>query len=263
MTASQHSFDPGYYAPLFAIEDRHFWFRARNRIIATLAGQITTNLPPGYRVLEVGCGTGNVLRVLQKVCSDGVVVGMDLFAEGLQYARGRTDCPLVQGNIQKPPFGASFDLIGIFDVMEHLPDDEQLLSDLYKILTPGGTLLLTVPAHPSLWSYFDEAARHCRRYEPGELKRKLIRTGYRIDYITQYMSIIFPVVWLRRRLEALISRFRARDADLKHYMTRHELQIVPIINELLTLLLAPETLVIARRRQLPIGTSLIAIARKD
>ncbi|HYN88796.1 MAG TPA: class I SAM-dependent methyltransferase, partial [Ardenticatenaceae bacterium] len=153
-------YDPQHFAPLFAIEDRHFWFRSRNRVIAAVARQLTADLNARYRVLEVGCGTGNVLRVLERVCARGTVMGMDLFAEGLSYARARTTCTLLQGDMRRPPFDAEFDLIGLFDVLEHLPDDVQVLRDLYAMLAPGGRLLMTVPAGPSLWSYFDEASGH-------------------------------------------------------------------------------------------------------
>src|SRR5439155_5457643 len=145
----------------------------------------------------------NVLRILQRACRNGSVIGMDLFAEGLRYARERTHCPLVQGDLRSHCFGAQFDLIGLFDVLEHVPDDTHVLRDLHTMLRPGGALLLTVPAHPCLWSYFDVAAHHCRRYEPAVLERRLIDTGYRVDYLTQYMVSIFPLVWLGRRPAAL------------------------------------------------------------
>jgi len=260
---ANRSYDPTYFAPLFAIEDRHFWFRARNRVISTLVRQITAGLSSGYWVLEVGCGTGNVLRVLEQACPDGVVVGIDLFAEGLQYARQRTSCPLLQGDMHAPPFGTQFDLIGLFDLLEHLPDDMQVLRDVHAMLASGGTLLLTVPAHPSLWSYFDEASRHCQRYELAELRNKLIRTGYRIEYLTQYMASIYPLVWLGRRLTAMIDRRPTGDADRTHDLASSELRIMPVVNDLLAWLLAQEARVIARRRSLPIGTSLLAVARKE
>ena len=262
-SATHGSYDPSYFAPLFAIEDRHFWFRARNRVISTLVSQITAGLASGYRVLEVGCGTGNVLRVLEQACPRGLVVGMDLFAEGLQYARQRMSCPLVQGDMHAPPFGTPFDLIGLFDLLEHLPDDVQVLSNLHVMLAPEGALLLTVPAHPSLWSYFDEASHHCRRYELAELESKLIRTGYRVEYLTQYMVSIFPMVWLGRRLAALFDRRPAGDASCTHDLASRDLRIVPVVNDLLAWLLAQEARVIARRCLLPIGTSLLAVGRKD
>ncbi len=260
---AQRSYDPAYFERLFAIEDRHFWFHTRNRVIATVVGQITAGLAPGYRVLEVGCGTGNVLRVLEQACPRGTVVGMDLFAEGLQYAHQRTNCPLVQGDMHTPPFGTQFDLIGLFDLLEHLPDDMQVLRGLHAMLAFGGVLLLTVPAHPALWSYFDEASHHCRRYELAELERKLIRTGYRIEYLTQYMASIYPLVWLGRRLTALIDRRPASGAGRTHDLASRELHITPLVNDLLAWVLAQEARLIASRRRLPIGTSLLVIARED
>jgi len=257
------SYDRAYFAPLFAIEDRHFWFRARNRVIATVVGQITSDLLPGYRVLEVGCGTGNVLRVLERTCSHGTVMGMDMFSEGLQYARRRTTCLLVQGDIQSPPFSTQFDMIGLFDVLEHLPDDMRVLSHLHTMLAGDGVLLLTVPAHPSLWSYFDEASCHCRRYTLTELEGKLEHVGYQVEYMTQYMASIFPMLWLGRRLKSLINRRPGGSADRINVSTRAELRITPVLNNLLALLLAQETRMISRRRRLPIGTSLLAIARKE
>src|SRR5215467_10945794 len=109
-------FDPAHFHSLVAVEDRHFWFRARNEVIATIAAQLVSDMAPGYRALEMGCGDGNVLRFLKGVCASGIVIGMDLYLEGLRYARKRTDCHLVQGDVSQSPFGKSFHLIGIFDV---------------------------------------------------------------------------------------------------------------------------------------------------
>jgi SAM-dependent methyltransferase len=261
MPITHRNYDSTCFAPLFAVEDRHFWFRARNRVISTIVSQLTANWTSDYQVLEVGCGTGNTLRVLEQSCIQGKVVGMDLFAEGLQYARQRTSCSLVQGDMHAPPFGIPFNLIGLFDVLEHLPDDIQALHDLHALLAPMGVLLLTVPAHPSLWSYFDEI-HHYRRYELTDLESKLKRVGYQIEYITQYMASLFPLVWLGRRLAELTDRRPADNPDRTHDLTIRELRIWPIMNDLLAWLLSQEIRLISRRRALPIGTSLLAIARK-
>jgi SAM-dependent methyltransferase len=261
-TTIASSYDPLYFAPLFAMEDRHFWFRARNGLIATLVGQITAHLPAGYRVLEVGCGTGNVLRALETVCDRGVIVGMDLFIEGLRYARRRARAPLVQGDMHTPPFQAVFDLIGLFDVLEHLPDDMRVLRDLHAMLVPGGALLVTVPAHASLWSYFDEAAHHCRRYAGDELGDKLRDAGYRVEYLTQFMAPLFPAIWLGRRVARLRNR-RATTAALNvDDLATNELRIVPVVNDWLYWLLRQEGRWIGRRKRVPIGTSFLAIAYK-
>ena len=256
-------FNPADFETLFNTEDRHFWFKARNRVITTLVRQATNGLPPGYRVLEVGCGTGNVLRYLEEVCARGTVFGMDLFAEGLLYARTRTKCPLVQGDIQRSPFGGQFDVIGCFDVLEHLPDDIQILRDLHALLARNGILVLTVPASRSLWSYFDEASRHCRRYEEAELHTKLDESGFQVEYLTPFMATIFPLVWLGRRVAALRSHHQFGNTVLSDSLADDELRITPVVNEILEAILTQESRLIAHGHRLPIGTSLVAVARKS
>jgi SAM-dependent methyltransferase len=256
------SYDPTYFAHLFEIEDRHFWFRARNRIVSILVKQILSSERQNTRILEIGCGTGNVLRVLEQACTNGTVIGVDLFAQGLRYAKQRTSCPLVQGDMRSLPFNTDFDLIGLFDVLEHLPDDERILQYTRSLLRPGGRLLLTVPAHPSLWSYFDTASHHRRRYRPIELETRLVCAGFQVEYATQYMACIFPVVWLGRRIAKLVRQYSAGYTDSPDDLALRELHITPVLNDVLAFLLALETHVIARGGRLPIGTSLIAVGRK-
>lgn len=258
------SYDPVYFAHLFEVEDRHFWFQARNHIISVVVSQVVSRLRGGYRFLEVGCGTGNVLQALEKVCKGGTVIGMDLFGEGLRFARQRVSSPLVQGDIHHNPFGTRFEAIGLFDVLEHLPNDIDVLRELRSMLAPGGALLLTVPAHMSLWSYFDEASHHCRRYEQKELVRKLRSAGYKVEFVSQYMATLFPMIWLGRRLAALVGR-RAdngrENASQVEKLATNELRIRPVVNEALGWVLKQEARLITRRRRLPVGTSLLAIAR--
>lgn len=260
---SHSSYDPHYFSPLFAIEDKHFWFRSRNNDITTLVKPLLAKFDPDYKVLEIGCGTGNVLKELEKVCRPGSLFGMDLFSEGLAFARQRVSCPLVQGDLHQPPFDTKFDLIGLFDVIEHLPDDLQVLRDLSTMLKPGGALLLTVPAHPSLWSYFDTASHHFRRYTLKELETKLLATGYEVEYISQYMAILFPAVWLGRRLSNLLGRWdRKPDPEEQtRKLMETELRIMPGINRLLFMVLSWEKLLLRRHLRLPLGTSLIVVAR--
>lgn len=187
---------------------------------------------------------------------------MDRHAEGLRYARLRTSCALVQGDILAPPFRGRFDLIGLFDVLEHVGDDVGVLSQLYSMLTDRGVLLLTVPAHQSLWSYFDEASHHCRRYESDELEEKLAGSGYRVEYLTQFMSVLYPLMWLGRRIAARFNRHACGRSDGAEDLALAELKVVPVVNSLLTWLLALEAGWLARRRHLPVGSSLLALARR-
>jgi len=258
-TVSSGGYDPSFFNVLAEIEDRHFWFRARNRLIFELVRRISSQLTPGYRVLEVGCGTGVVLQALREACPDGSVIGMDLWFEGLRHARTRFDGLLVQGDVRCCPLRKPFDLIGMFDVLEHVPEDLETLSALRELLGTGGKLLLTVPAHQYLWSYFDEAAHHCRRYSPEEIHQKLMAAGFEVEFLSQYMTSILPLVWIFRKLKR---RSQQSDPDRARASATREFRIIPVVNGILAFLLTLEDRWLASGRVLPIGTSLIVIARK-
>ena len=100
----EDTYDPAYQEALFAAEQRHFWFVVRNRLISRVVRRTLGDLPTGSRVLELGCGNGNVLQVLMNAASAERVTGMDLFIDGLHFARRRVDCGLVQGDLHTPPF---------------------------------------------------------------------------------------------------------------------------------------------------------------
>jgi SAM-dependent methyltransferase len=256
---SRGGYDPSFFKQLALIEDRHFWFRARNQLISMIARKLVTQLRPGYSVLEVGCGTGNVLRALRQACPDGMVVGLELWFDGLRFAQERSSAALVQGDVRHCPFGKPFDLIGMFDVLEHIPQESQTLAALRDALAPGGKLMLTVPAHQYLWSYFDQAAQHCRRYSSKEIRDKLVQAGFEVEFLSQFMSCIFPVVWIFRKIG---NRRLRHNPENSKALTLTEFRVVPGINALLAGLLKLEANWIGRCHRLPIGTSLIVVARK-
>lgn len=251
-------YDPAMYRVLADAEGKHFWFTARNAVIEravrpALASISGTRRP---RVLEVGCGNGTVLAMLRRRFADALVIGMDRFVEGLREAQPRAGCPVVQADLHHAPFGRDFDLVGLFDVLEHLPDDLAALRDAGRLLRPGGLLVLTVPAGRRLWSDFDEAAQHCRRYEAAGLGETLRQAGFEVEYLTHFMAALVPVVWAGRRS----SGSRARPLSPQAVVER-ELGLNPLLNRLMSATVAWERPLIARRRRLPVGTSLLAIAR--
>lgn len=245
------TYNPQHFSALVAIEERHAWFRARNEMIGERVAEVTAGMPDGFRVLEVGCGSGSVLKVLESVCPRGEVVGLDLFEEGLHYARERTTCTLVRGDANDPPFGPEFSLVGMFDVLEHLPDDVHVLRRMGSILLPGGCLMLTVPADPQLWSYFDEAAHHQRRYTRSDLATKLTMAGFQVEYLSHFMMPLHPLMRIYRGLG---QRRGARSVD-------RDLKVVPVLNELLYWTFCQERRLLRQRKQLHIGTSIFALAR--
>jgi hypothetical protein len=163
---------------------------------------------------------------------------------------------LVQADLCRAPFAPTtrFNLIGIFDVLEHIDDDSRVLRALRSWAAPGGALLVTVPAGPSLWSRFDVAACHRRRYTVQTLRQKLVLADFKIEYLSPFMTCLYPLLWTRRRL------LQWREGSAFDF-AREELRIVPGVNSLLTWVLLAETAVIKARRRMPCGTSLIAIAR--
>lgn len=254
MDPSSPSYDPQFFASIAAIEDRHFWFTARNRVIRAAVEPVVKTLPDGYRVLEVGCGTGFVLKELVHICQRGEVIGTDLYPEAVAFASARAGCQVLVGDVLKPLNLGLFDVVCAFDVIEHLDDDVSILQGLRKLLKPGGTLLVTVPAHQYLWSYFDESACHKRRYECSTLRLALEGAGFLPTYLTEFMMTIFPLVWMHR---TMASRKQASNSDL----AKDELRIVPVLNEVLRGLLSLESLIIRARGKLPVGTSVLAMAR--
>ncbi len=256
---SVESYDPQFFAQIAAVEDRHFWFCARNRVIGAAMQRVVLGLNPGYRVLEVGCGTGGVLQRLVEVCAQGRVMGMDIFPEAVAFASRRAGCPVVQGDFLNPPSLERCDVVGMFDVLEHLPDDVGVLRSINRLLPIGGRAVLTVPAGPSLWSYFDVSARHCRRYEADDLAAKLTGAGFRVEFLTPFMLSIYPLVWLSRRLRGGGQSMESNVAAAK---SAAELKIVPGVNALLRFVLGLEAKWVGRQRTLPLGTSLLVVARK-
>jgi SAM-dependent methyltransferase len=251
------TYDTACFDRLAAVEDRHFWFRARTRAISALVRSLVAEMPDSYRVLEVGCGTGTVLRELHQVCARGSVIGLDFFHEGVAWARRRSSVALVQADAFLPPFSRRFQMVCVFDVIEHLDDDTAVLRTLRDLLAPGGLLLVTVPAHPRLWSYFDEYSRHRRRYSLDGLVAKLADAGYEVQYATPYMSALLPMIWCGRKVSALLRRPAGQASS---ELAELDLRIIPFVNRLLFWSLLWEAPCIARHRILPFGASLIAVA---
>ncbi len=253
-------YDPRHFAAIAAAERRHFWFRARNRVLHTILAPLGATLPARARALEIGCGTGNTLRMLEHACPHATIVGMDLFAEGLRYARAETRALLLQARIEALPFGARFHLIGLFDVLEHLEDDHAALEAIRDLLDPAGRLAITVPSGPHLWSAFDEAAHHRRRYTLDDLLARLEAAGYEVCYATAFMTATYPALWLRRRLSRRAPRPDA--ARARADAIDAELHLPAWMNALLDLSLRPERWILKAGRHLPFGTSLLAVARR-
>lgn len=255
--AAVDSFDAAAFEFLFEMEQKHFWHVGRREIILDV---IERNVPKlqNIRMLEVGCGNGSVLAFLRQ---NGInIEGGDIFLEGLKFCRQRVDSvPLYQLDVLALPFSQEFDMIGLFDVLEHIEDDERALAEMNRALKAGGKLILTVPAHKFLWSRHDEASHHKRRYSRMELIAKLECYGFTVNKATYYMFFLFPVLAVMRLLSRLFRNKKHEKDDIK---TSLELKTIAVINDVFLASLRLEKYLI-RHLNLPFGASLLVLAAKN
>lgn len=243
-------FDPALFAELAALEARNFWFRARNRLIVWALQRYATGFGS---LLEVGCGTGYVLQGIATAFPRSRLVASEADTEGLRFAAQRVPgAEFLQMDARRMPYEQEFDVVGAFDVIEHINEDEAVLAQMRRALRPGGSLLLTVPQHPFLWSEYDVRAHHVRRYTAAELRQKLERAGFAVVKMTSFVSVLLPLM--------MISRLTRRTAAAA-YDPLAELRIGRAANCLLERALDAERLLIRAGLPLPCGGSLLAVAR--
>jgi SAM-dependent methyltransferase len=242
---------------MFKLEDTYWWFVARRRLVRDLLSRYRPAPAPGaasdrLRILDVGCGTGATLYVLDQL---GAVIGMDSSRDALSLSRRRGRYQLVraQGEALPVPSG-SVDVITALDLLEHIPDDAAAVTEFTRALRPGGVLLVTVPALPWLWSEHDEALDHLRRYPAMRLRALLQGAGLEIQRLSPVIGCLLPPIALLR----LLQRLRRRP----HGSPETAFIVPPTpINLLLIGLLWLENRWVLRWN-LPIGVSLLAVARK-
>lgn len=251
LAAQSEGFDPALFAELAGLEQGNFWFRARNRLILWALHRY---VPAFSNFLEVGCGTGYVLQGVAEAFPGACICGTEAQTEGLQFAADRVPrASFLQMDARQMPFDGEFDVIGAFDVIEHIHEDEAVLAQLRRALRPGASLLLTVPQHPFLWSEYDVRAHHVRRYTGCELRQKLARAGFDIVKMTSFVSVLLPLMMLSRL---------TRRTDAADYDPLAELRIGTLANALLERALDAERLLIRAGLPLPFGGSLLAVARR-
>jgi SAM-dependent methyltransferase len=186
------------------LEHDSFWFRARNRLIALTLCRYFPNIS---RFLELGCGTGFVLEGLREALPDLSLAGADFHAGGLAYANDRVpDAELFQFDARRIPFAAEFDVVGAFDVLEHIDADDAVLNQMSQAVKPRGGIIVTVPQHQWLWSPADEYAEHRRRYRRKELTEKITRAGFAVRRVTSFVSLLLPAMAAARVLERRAGR---------------------------------------------------------
>ena len=179
------------YDRMAELDQQHWWYRARRDVIAALIER--NAMPPTQaRLLEVGCGTGHNLPMLARF---GTVEAIEIDEAARALAEKRLGRPVHGARLPELPGiqEAHYDLIGAFDVIEHIDDDAAAVESLAKRLKPGGKLVVTVPAHQWMWSAHDVVNHHQRRYSKSGLKSLIDESPLRLEKIGYLNSLLFPL----------------------------------------------------------------------
>jgi SAM-dependent methyltransferase len=246
-------------------EDRHWWYRGRRRIVCEELSQLPSG--PAMRILDAGCGSG---RLLDELRDYGHVTGLDLNPESVEIARSRGHADVVQGPVEQLPWpDETFDVVTSLDVVEHTADDRVTLRELRRVTKQNGHFLMTVPALRPLWSSHDVFNNHHRRYDRKSMRALAADTGWAIERMTYFNSLLLPPAAAVR----LIRRVRDRDvingnADIsnssQHGRHGSDVELTPPwMSPLLELPMKLEARWLDHgRRTLPAGLSLLAVLRR-
>jgi len=231
-------------------EADHWWFRSRRDLFLMQVQRAAEQLGyPGRRLqlLDFGCGTGFNLKYLSRF---GEVRGADRFRPEHEAYRLQHGFPLIDVERDLDAYAGKFDLITSLDVLEHMDDDVAGLRTLTKLLTPGGQIVLTVPAYAWLWGGEDVISEHRRRYTLSSLLRCCEAAGMHVHYASYFNLSILPamtsVIWARR----LLSKEAVQQSSLSTPQGW--------LNQALYALTASEAaLVGSQRLRMPAGASIV------
>ncbi|MBL4799731.1 MAG: class I SAM-dependent methyltransferase [Oleispira sp.] len=230
-------------------ESRHWWFLGRRAILTAILRKL--DLKPNSKILEVGCGTGGNLKMLAEF---GKVSALEMDANAREIASEKTNnlydirdgrCP-----DDLPYKGERFDLICMFDVLEHIDKDTETLTAMKNLLTKDGRILMTVPAYQWLWGAHDEFLHHKRRYSATELRQKIIASGLQSLKLSYFNTILFPLAAVIRIKDKLLGNPTASGTSVPPHF----------INSFFRTLFGAERYLL-KRFNLPFGVSLLCVVK--
>ena len=238
--------DPREYELMYAVEDRHWWYRGMAAITSAFLEQWYPT-DGNIRILDAGCGTGSAMTTT--LARYGTVWGMDIAAEALRFCRQRGAARLARASVARLPYpGGTFDLATSFDVLyeQAVPSDSESLRELRRVLVPGGRLLLRLPAYRWMRRSHDTVVHTRHRYTRAEVETLLRESGFLVEHVSYANAALLPAAMLKKIGERLFPPARPQ-SDLALRMG--------FLNGLLTRILAGEAPWVTRSG-LPFGLSI-------
>jgi SAM-dependent methyltransferase len=239
---------PAEYQTMHLVERTHWWFRGRRRLLVSFLARVGGARAGALRILDYGCGTGGNTTSYGQF---GSVTGVEPDPHAVRLAQGRGGASYCRADGVRLPFrNGTFDVVIASDVLEHIEDDSGAMAEIARVLRPGGSIIISVPAHQWLFSYHDAALHHFRRYSKATLGSLLGRERLRIRRLSYWNTTLFP----------LLSLYRLFQQRRSHPLPRSDTRLPPApINEALAVLLSAEAALV-RHVRLPWGLSLVVVA---
>jgi len=246
--------DKNVYEEFFLKEETFWWFKGTRKIIFSLLDNYLNNSRP--TILDIGCGTGIVAKELEKY---GTVYGVDKSRIAVDYCRKRGLDNIIESNAVSLPFeDAAFDLILCLDVLEHISNEEDAVSEILRVLKKDGLVIVNVPAFNLLWSEHDEAVNHCRRYGMSSIKKLFKKFDFSVLRSSYYNTILFPLIALirigKRTIKKFINKNNTQKTDISN--------LPGFINNILLAIMNIEKIIL-KRFTLPFGLSIFLILQKN
>ncbi len=241
-----------FYREYNQVEDVHWWFVGRRRILLTILNRYLGTSNGHRRILDVGCGTGTMLTHLARF---GNAQGVDMDLEAVGYCHDRGLQQVSQSGADSLPFEKdTFDLVTALDVVEHIDDDLGALREMRRVLKPGGLLLLTVPAYRFLWGRQDDINLHRRRYVARDLGKRLQSAGFEVVRLSYMNSILFPAIAAIRLVRHVLPEPPKLESDFAFPAPQP-------LNVVLSAIFGSERYALIRFN-IPFGVSIMALARR-
>ena len=246
--------DASVYDQFAELNRHHFWFRGRRKIFFDLLARELGPHAKDLEILEVGCGPGGMMEPLSE---HGRAHGPDISLDAMRYCQRRGFPNVFTGSGMALPFAVGcFDVVCLFDAIEHIPDDRKVLEEVHRVLKPGGVVFLSVPAYQFLYSQNDRLVHHQRRYTKGRMTRLLRETRFTPRKATYFNTFLFPLILpavLMVKLKEKLVGLPRHQTNLSHEFNRG-------LNDLFAWFMGSERMLL-RHMEFPFGHSLIAIAR--